>query len=298
MHSVRAGDCDWHSTPKRSALKNAMLHFIVQRIPRKWLQFFGRLQFTLPILKVPINWIGARIAASEGIIKHGVGSGLRFCAQGGYPGYLLGTSNAEEQEVLKQNLREKGVFYDIGANIGFYATIAAKLVGSEGKVFAFEPFAASAEACRRNAKLNNFTHVTVVDAAVAAKEGQMTLELGESSAVHRLTVGENGRKVRVVTIDQWRTEERAPAPDLVMIDVEGAELDVLHGMLETLKEARPTIMVEVHWRGDAFFDFFSEHLNRLGYQLTTYAGEAPPLGFVRYHALIRCDERKVGYNLP
>jgi len=258
------------------------------------LQFLGRLQFALPIIKGPVNWMAARIAASEGIIKHGVGSGLRFCARGGYPGYLLGTSDLEEQQILKQYLPHKGVFYDIGANIGFYATIAARLVGSEGKVFAFEPFAASAEACRRNAKLNNFTQVRVVEAAVAAEEGEMTLELGESSAVHRLSVGGNGCKVRVLAIDQWRTEEGTPAPDLVMIDAEGAELEVLRGMLKTLRETRPTIMVEVHWRGDAFLNFCSDHLFQLGYKLTTYAGEAPPLGLVRYHALLRCEERKSG----
>ena len=203
----------------------------------------------------------------------------------------MGTSVIEEQEVLKQNLPVKGVFYDIGANIGFYATFAARLVGPDGACFAFAPFAPSADTCRRNARLNQFDHVTVVEAAVGAKEGQWTLELGKSTASHRLKAGGNGIAVRVVTIDQWRVEEGAPASDLVMIDVEGAEVDVLRGMLKTVTEARPTIIVEVHWLGEPFHDLVVDHLVPLGYKLTTYAGEPAPSGLVRYHALIRCEER-------
>ena len=240
----------------------------------------------MPILRKPIVWIGARLAAREGTIQRGEGKGLRFNATGGYAGYLLGTSEPEEQELLRRLLRSDDVFYDIGANIGFYSTLAGRMVGCRGKVFAFEPFPASARASRQNAKRNGFSHVTVVEAAVAGKNAVTELTTGDSSAAHKLEEGGNGVKVSVISIDSWRVETKAPPPDVVMIDVEGAEIEVLKGMRNTIVEALPALMIEVHWLGTAFTDYVEDQLAPLGYQVTTYTGDGIPQGITRYHALI------------
>jgi hypothetical protein len=71
-----------------------------------------------------------------------------------------------------------------------------------------------------------------------------------------------------------------------MIDVEGAELDVLQGMLTTIKEYHPVLLVEVHWLGESFVDFVRVHLEPMGYRLTTYQGGPVPSGYTRYHALL------------
>lgn len=226
------------------------------------------------------------MTAREGPIQSGVGQGLRFCAKGGYPGYLLGTSEPEEQKILARSLALNDVFYDIGANIGFYSTLAARLVGKSGRVFAFEPFPESAQACLQNALSNGFDHVTVVEVAVGEENGLVRLELEKFSAGHRLGSG-RGIEVPMVGIDSWRAEAGAPPPQLVMIDVEGAELSVLRGMLTTIENARPVIMVEVHWLGEAFLDFVRDSLVPVGYRATTYEGEPLPDGIVRYHALLR-----------
>jgi FkbM family methyltransferase len=233
-----------------------------------------------------LQWLARKLVPREGVIQCGLGKGLRFDATGGYPGYLLGTSEPEEQALLGRLLKPGMVFYDIGANIGFYSTLAAGLVTATGRVCAFEPFPESARLCRKNALSNGFAQVTVVEAAVGAENARVTLSLGEGSAMHKVAKGGPGIEVPVVAIDSWRRETGAPAPQVVMIDVEGAEIEVMRGMLTTIKDSLPVLLVEVHWLGESFVDFVRLQLEPLGYRLTTYAGGAVPPGYTRYHALL------------
>jgi FkbM family methyltransferase len=267
-----------------------MMYWIIRLLPAGLLRYLGQLQFRVPFLRRLTLWAGARLAASEGVIQRGIGRGLRFRAVGGYPGYLLGTSEPEEQALLESFLPESGIFYDVGANIGFYSTLAAKMVGPGGHVFAFEPFPGSAASCRYNAGINGFHHVSVIEAAVSSRDASAKLELGTSTATHFLGVGDAGIEVEVICIDHWRLQSGAPGPSLVMIDVEGAEIEVLKGMRETIRECRPVIMVEVHWLGVGFIEYVQSELVPLGYRATTYAGEALPTENVRYHALLRPDD--------
>jgi FkbM family methyltransferase len=228
--------------------------------------------------------LATRRLLGTGTIRHGVGGGLRFDATGGYLGYLLGTSEPEEQAFIGEHLAPGGVFYDVGANIGFFSTLAARLVGETGSVYAFEPHPTSCAAAQRNAELNGFATVTVVPAAVSNVEGPMTLSLADISARHHLGT-EAGIEVDVVTLDHWRRRASAPPPTLVMIDVEGSELAVLDGMREILAAHQPVVCCEVHWLGDAFLDYFRRELTTLGYTLRNlHGGPVPSSG--RWHAVI------------
>jgi FkbM family methyltransferase len=82
------------------------------------------------------------------------------------------------------------VFYDIGANAGFYAIIGARCVGEQGWVYAFEPTPELAERIRYNAEINNFDHVDVVTAAVCDEDG--TISFGSEG----FDVANSIRKVR------------------------------------------------------------------------------------------------------
>lgn len=261
-----------------------MLRHVVLRLPPGLVRAIGRAQFRSPLIAR-----AARLAASNltttGTIRHGAGAGLRFDATGGYPGYLLGTSEPEEQAFVAANLAPGAVFYDIGANIGFYSTIAARLVGASGCVYAFEPYPKSSAGALRNARLNGFTNVTVVTAAVSDTNGHMMLRLSDHAAQHRLAEG-TGVPVEVVTIDQWIRRENARPPTLVMIDVEGAELQALEGMRATLLEHRPVVCCEVHWLGQAFVDYCHDQLASMGYSMTNLNGGPIPIAPSRWHAVL------------
>jgi FkbM family methyltransferase len=260
-----------------------MLQQVIARLPPNLIRAVGRAQFRSPAVARAVRLVKGRLTGI-GTIRHGAGAGLLFDASGGYPGYLLGTTEPEEQALLAEHVVAGGVFYDIGANIGFYSTIAARMVGPAGHVYAFEPYPDSAVRATHNATRNDFVNVTVVEAAVSDIESRMTLRLDEGAAKHRLADGP-GIEVEAVALDQWIPREQARPPTFVMIDAEGAELDVLRGMLTTLAEHRPVVCCEVHWLGERFVDFCTRDLAALGYVVTNLRGGPLPL-HGRWHAVL------------
>lgn len=267
-----------------------MLQEVVSRLPPSLVRAVGRAQFRSPLVARAVSLATERLTGS-GTIRHGVGAGLLFDATGGQPGYLLGTSEPDEQALLAEHLGSGDVFYDIGANVGVFSTIAARLVGTTGRVYAFEPHPESSASAERNAELNEFANVTVLTTAVSDANGKMTLSLSGKSANHRLGEG-SGIEVDVVALDHWIRREKARPPTLVMIDVEGAELNVLDGMQETLAQHRPLVCCEVHWLEDRFLDYCREDLKRLGYVARSlHGGALPSKG--RWHAVLYPKDRSV-----
>jgi FkbM family methyltransferase len=201
---------------------------------------------------------------------------------------VLGTTEPREQALLDSNLKIGGVFYDIGANIGFYATLAGRLVGPDGRVYAFEPHPQTAQRCRENASRNGFQHVEIVQAAVSSFDGSSPLFLGEGSTENNIShevADRIGPSVTVITVDEWRLNKNARLPTLVLIDAEGQEIEVLKGMRSTIVAAKPVLMIEVHWLGESFTNFVRSELEPLGYRFSTYDGKVLPTGICRFHAL-------------
>jgi FkbM family methyltransferase len=262
--------------------------------PPSLLRWVGRLQFQVPMLAPLINFAAAKVRKGESVIRHGVGAGLKFDPCGGHPGYAMGTTEPQEQQMLAAHLKAGQVFYDIGANVGFFTTLAAKLVGNRGQVYGFEPFPDCAEAARNNARRNGFDQVTIRQAAVSKYEGMGSFALkGTISMFHLASEAEKATaklsmiQVPVVTIDGMVSRGELRPPDYVIIDVEGAELDVLEGMQNTIKTHRPAILCEVHWISAA--DFLNRIAAILGtdlYRIRTIDDQPLPTGIERYHVLM------------
>jgi FkbM family methyltransferase len=153
------------------------------------------------------------------------------------------------------------VVYDLGANIGWYSLLAARAVGVDGRVLAFEPSVQNAALAEINARQNGFDNVMVIPAAVTDEDGWMTFQqrgslmgrlVKEDSLAQAERRAKRDGKVRGETIvpitrlDAWIEATGQPAPDIVKIDVEGAEAGVLRGMTHTLARARPRLIVELH----------------------------------------------------
>jgi FkbM family methyltransferase len=284
------------SDPGRSAQtaqygERRMLLALASRLPPRLVRAVGRAQFRSPLIGRIVRAASSQLTGT-GTIRSGVGAGLQFDGAGGYPGYLLGTSEPEEQAFVAAHLDRGDVFYDIGANIGFYSTIGARLVGPTGQVYAFEPHPDSAVSAARNATMNGFANVEVVTAAVSDHDDRMTLSLAGGSASHRLDDAP-GIEVDVVALDGWLERTAARPPTLVMIDVEGAEIDVLRGMRRMLAVQQPTICCEVHWLGKQFLDFCARELAPFGYTVSELAGGPPPASVERWHAVLRPEARRL-----
>ena len=257
--------------------------------PPSLIRKFGQLQFKFPILRRPINFLAKKLSASPGRIWYGTGRGLMINAKGCNPGFLFGTSEPLEQELVKSLLCDGDVFYDIGANAGFYCLLGARFVGNSGTVYGFEPTPKLADRIRENAKLNLFENIVVVESAVGAIDGSVEFCIdGELSVQNSIALSSSVGKTLTVpctTIDSYAMTHKLPT--LLLIDVEGAEIDVLRGGLKTIRNCKPAIMVEVHWLGKAFVDFYETELQTLGYVCTTYDGLPIPTGNDRYHCLLR-----------
>ena len=262
------------------------MKFLLRLLPASFIRAVGRLQFKYPFLGRIINKVGQGLAG-EGIIQRGAGKGLYFDARGCNPGYLAGTTEPLEQEMLLRYALPGGVVYDLGANAGYYAVIAARAVGADGQVFAFEPTPKLAERIRTNASRNNLTNLEVVEAAVSDADGEINFGIvGELSVSNSIRAAEDsgGLCVKAVRLDTFSVDKKLPT--LMLIDIEGAEIAALEGVLDTIRKSRPVIMVEVHWLGAAFPEFVETALKPLGYSAATFDGDPLPTGNDRYHALL------------
>jgi FkbM family methyltransferase len=163
--------------------------------------------------------------------------------------YWLGTYEPLVQKCLVRQLHPGDVFYDIGANAGFFSLLAARCVGQRGHVFAFEPLPENIEILCEQFRLNECRNTTVVGLAVSDHSGPAALERGSdrntAHLVQTAAVAAGGCPVRTVALDEF--VQSHARPDFVKIDVEGAEVLVLQGATRLLSDAgRPRLLVEFH----------------------------------------------------
>jgi len=160
---------------------------------------------------------------------------------------------------LKERLKPGDVFFDVGAHHGWVSMWTLPLVGREGKVYSFEPSPANLSILEWHRAHNNFPHWTIVPRAVSdadAQEQEFFLVDTGDSPMNSLTTGVPGtplmsgrdiRKTSVPTISlDTFCSEVGLRPNLVKVDVEGAELMVLRGAAKLLDESYPTIILAVH----------------------------------------------------
>jgi FkbM family methyltransferase len=152
-----------------------------------------------------------------------------------------------------RELREGDVVWDVGSFVGLYALFAAKTVGPTGAVYAFEPEPDSMDMLRQNCKLSGVTNVTTVAGALsdADENGFIYPAKPDANAIHSLKPGGSlsaeGRPISLWRGDTLVSESRARAPQVVKIDVEGAEMLVLQGLQKTLAESDCRFLcIELH----------------------------------------------------
>ena len=166
--------------------------------------------------------------------------------------YISGQSEIPVQRELARRVCPGDVVYDIGANVGFFSLIAARLVCQQGCVYSFEPVTENVVSIRENARLNDLNNVTLFDVAVGRTSGTAELLLtdwdgGSSLSTSLVKPDEpiSRRAVQVVTLDDFVERENLRLPSFVKIDVEGVELDVLMGMSRTIARSKSVLLYEL-----------------------------------------------------
>jgi FkbM family methyltransferase len=264
------------------------LSLIARSLPISWLE-------SLPSKGKLGRFARVGLIKRDVTIKHGVAAGLKFNAGAYNLDTVLGIYEMPVQETLAQYLKPGDIFYDIGANVGFFTIVAAKLVGSLGKVYAFEPEAENIATLRHNAQINQFTHVSAIAKAVSRTTGQAEFLLANYSGGHTLaTVGSRADardviSIDVVSIDDLLSQNEIESPTFVKIDVEGAEIDVLYGMTQTIKEYQPIILYEVDDRNKEIMlskrEEIASFLRECGYEIKYLADAYPKISWNVGHAI-------------
>lgn len=146
---------------------------------------------------------------------------------------IRGSYEPFEADLFKNEIQPGDIVLDIGAHIGYYTLIAAQLVGSGGRVFAFEPEPKNFSLLEKNIKINNYSNIVAVQKAVSDKSATLKLYLAENnSGDHRIYDPNDGRSkfinIEVVKLDDFFKDYNRI--NVVKIDVQGAEGGVLKGM--------------------------------------------------------------------
>jgi FkbM family methyltransferase len=167
-----------------------------------------------------------------------------------YPAAILGYTEKPLLKWFEQNVKPGETWLDIGAHYGYTALALSKLVGAEGRVFAFEPMLSTVGFLAQTRSQNKLTQLTIVPLGLATPE---TVVLESLPTVRGMIDSVNGKPewsetILIARLDwlwcQLCGEENRIHG--VKIDVQGMEIEVIKGMRELLKNNKSKLVVEVH----------------------------------------------------
>jgi FkbM family methyltransferase len=195
--------------------------------------------------------------------------------------YWRGYQELGELRLLNRILSPEMVVFDVGANQGEYAVFMAKRV-MRGRLLAFEPVPLIYQQLTQNIELNSFSNVITFNYGLMDEIGDRPMYTSDDHEIHgsfneglASVFASDYRRDPVAqlsfrTLDAVVEEQKLSRIDLIKIDVEGAELYVLQGALETLRRYHPLLLIEVNAEAFAIAGYTAQDLtvflDQLGYQ--------------------------------
>jgi len=178
--------------------------------------------------------------------------------------------NLEELDFLRAHTPAGGVFVDVGANVGTYAMVLARQVGTRGKVIAIEPHPITHARLAFNRAASGAAQVTLVAAAAGPTDGELLIETdGDNLGASHIVSGEaSGKAIKVPSLRLQRILEEAGVAhvDALKIDVEGFEDRVLTGFFTDAPQALwPRAIVIEHLSKDEWLDDCIADMRARGY---------------------------------
>ena len=207
---------------------------------------------------------------------------------------------SETSQFVERVLKEGDCFVDIGAHIGYFSLLAAKIVGDHGTVFSFEPEKKNYDHLKQNIAMNGLTNIKTFNIALSSekKEGKLFVNSDNDGGhalwdVSKHPFNKNSRHahvkqaVTVATLDSIIQSESIDRIHLIKIDTEGTEHNILQGSLNTIKRCKvPYIICEINRFG----------LEQMGTDENRFREFMKDLGYESY--LIREKEPKLLRLLP
>lgn len=152
---------------------------------------------------------------------------------------------------LRENCPQGGTFLDCGAHIGLFSVTGARLVGDKGKVCSFEPTPSTGKILKEVVRLNNCQGIVEVrPEAISKTTGTATFFATGNNASNANSLVQTSEQMEGITVPTISIDEfvakRNLKVDVIKIDVEGSELDALHGAYQTINEQRPALSLGLH----------------------------------------------------
>ena len=190
---------------------------------------------------------------------------------------IYGIHGTHDFNIIKNNVKDGDNVIDLGANIGYFTLILAKLVGPTGKVFAFEPDPRNLALLKKNVEYNNYKNVIIVPKAVSNVNDKCTLYTGQKTfGQNKIYKPKKTKTQKFIPIDSetvrlddfFKTNGLLDKISFIKMDVEGAEFLALSGMKEILKlnknikiftEAEISYLEDAGSSYDQFIDLLTEN---------------------------------------
>ena len=190
---------------------------------------------------------------------------------------IYGIHGTHDFKIIKNNVKDGDNVIDLGANIGYFTLILAKLVGPTGKVFAFEPDPRNLALLKKNVEYNNYKNVIIVPKAVSNVNDKCTLYTGQKTfGQNKIYKPKKTKTQKFIPIDSetvrlddfFKTNNLLNKISFIKMDIEGAEFLALSGMKEILKlnknikiftEAEISYLEDAGSSYDQFIDLLTEN---------------------------------------
>ena len=203
----------------------------------------------------------------------------------------------ETEVIFKEVAKSCQVFFDVGANIGYFSFLVKQL-SPRAQIYSFEPLPQNIDAFKINRDINQFSLMELNEVCIADEEGETEFlipppaESGWGRMAHRDLF--SGKKIKrpVITLDGFCRRRNISRVDLIKIDVEGYEFKVLKGAMEMIEKYRPKVCIELNepclldtgTSGEEIFNYFKKR-NYQMYALDKKRGllkTESPLSYYKY----------------
>ena len=187
--------------------------------------------------------------------------------------------NLPETEFCKKEINLGDTVIDIGANIGYFTLIFAKLVGKTGKVISFEPDPRSFKILEKNVELNGFQNVELINKAVSNQNKKVKLFMNtgdtQGSSLKQTEYNKEFHEVEAVSLDNCL--EKDEEIKFIKIDVEGVEKEIIEGGKETLLRNKNIVLITeiagYYLSKNNIDEWYTTLLNNLNFKLLYYSDE-------------------------
>ena len=182
--------------------------------------------------------------------------------------FNFGRYEDEDSEMIYKLLEDNFTVFDVGANIGWYTTHIAKIL-TNGSIHAFEPIPDTFGWLKKNTELNYLNNITLNNIALSEVKGEFTFyyshNMTGASSLQNITNNEKAIlvKCKTETLDNYFKDSNLEKLDFIKCDVEGAELFVFKGGIQTILSHKPIVFTEMLRKWSAKFNYHPNEIIKL-----------------------------------